>query len=217
MIIWTSWLVGTIWQLSFWLISQFPRASWKSRYCIQSWKCFLSPLTPALGSRPLAFFRSSNGSLPPQSPCTCCSSARNTCPSPPHVVGCHLTFRSQLQGHLFREALPDPVTYESLSLKIGPFLQSTSMTWSLFVEMIRLGSPTGLILVSPAPSPGPGSEEPLQTCWWKNWHTDLLPTSCHPCWWGARREDGKPILQWGYEARSLSPPSNVSEPCSLLS
>ena len=43
------------------------------------------------------------------------------------------------------------------------------------------GAPSRLMLVFTAFSPGPGSEEPLTTCWWKNRHSDLLTMSASPC------------------------------------
>lgn len=154
-------LIRLIWQLSLWLVSQLSRASWKWRHYIQGWKSFPSHLTPLWALAPWPSFRSSNGSLLPQSPCTCCSPTQNTLPSFPRVIG-----RQPLPI-----SAPGPPVQRSLVWPLD--LWVSFMDWPFpsdyFSDLLRIcsdgsvpGYPTSLPRMSPAPSPGRGSGDPLK-------------------------------------------------------
>lgn len=91
--------------------------------------------------------------------------AGNTQPSPPHVAGCHPTFRSQFQCYL-------PVQRRlASSLDLGdPFITDCPLPSEHLSESVQLGQYLDSFL---CPSTAP--KEPLRTSWWKYWHTDLRP------------------------------------------
>lgn len=115
-----------IWQLSLWLVSQWPRASWKYRHLFRTDRASLFPLFLLWAPASWPPFRPSKGSRLPRGPCTCYSPAWIVLP-PPHVVGWHPTLQSPLQYHLFREALPDSLITSLLHYRLA--LSFRALLW----------------------------------------------------------------------------------------
>lgn len=163
-------LDGTI--LASMVVGHLPRASWKYRHCIHDWKYFPSHLTATLGSRQLVFFQVFKW-LPGT-------------PKPRYLLPPNWLL-SYLQN-----SVPEPSVERSLAWTpdlVASFIPDWPFPSEHFSGLVHIcsagsvpGSPTRLTFVFPILSLRSGSKEPLKTCWWKNWHCDLLSTAAFLCW-----------------------------------
>lgn len=190
-------------QLSFQLVSQLPRASWRCRRCILGWKSIPSHLTPALGASPQPFLRSSNGSLPPKAldmPLPCWE---------------HTAFSScgWLPSHLRISAPRLPVQRRlAWPLDLGA---SSIIDWSIPSERFPESVQMDQCLVDSFLCPQHHPQGASHTYCWKYWHTDLWPITLSLV---DGVQEGRMAANFqGLQVTSPpSPPSNVLEAWSLI-